>query len=153
MCLSVCQSGACALQKRLNGSTSCLGWRLWGPKERCIRWGSRPPRREESGKMLARVDLFRLIRIHQRAPHSTQPSLNYFRYLLPITEPDFSGYGQTARKPHRIASTGGAIIILFYSVVFAQRSRMSAMKTQRYGEKSVQTPAKINEICTLKSDI
>jgi len=38
VCLSVCLSRAYVLQKRLNGSRFCLGWRLLGPKEHCIGW-------------------------------------------------------------------------------------------------------------------
>jgi len=33
----VCSSHACTLPKQLNGSRSCLTWRLLGPTERCVR--------------------------------------------------------------------------------------------------------------------
>jgi len=32
VCQSPCLSGGRDVLKRLNGSTSCLGWRLWEPK-------------------------------------------------------------------------------------------------------------------------
>jgi len=51
MILSVCQSVCYAasrgfdVQIQLNGSRSCLGWRLMGTKENCVRRGSRFPQR------------------------------------------------------------------------------------------------------------
>jgi len=45
VCLSVCMSRACVLQRNAwtyrRRLTFCLGCRLLGPKERCITWGSR----------------------------------------------------------------------------------------------------------------
>jgi len=41
--LSVCVKCACALQKQLNGSRSCLGGDPLGPKAHCIRCRSRSP--------------------------------------------------------------------------------------------------------------
>jgi len=82
VCQSVCLSRASAMQKRLNGSGSCLEWRLLVPKEQCrpIGRASRSTQGKEGVKTM--LPIVPCIRKGER--DSMRPSPNYFGHLLSL---------------------------------------------------------------------
>jgi len=105
----VCHVASCgfAVQTRLNGSRSCLGWRLLGPKEHCIRWESQ----FSLGFSVASADYFGCLFIVLPVTHSPHGLLSCWPVWNSWT------YQQTALKPeYNFNNRCNTVIMAQYSV-------------------------------------